>query len=353
MRYVTDLLQSVQGLQNELADLDQALEELRSCPHESFFPQPNAHAPESGRSNERNAFSTGLDPALRGHNEPMSDRDRQISFEARNDLATTTDSLVSLSKMNDRGLENHFDSRLIFTQILGTDGKDPYATNSMHAGRGSWYLTSAPDGISTTLSTFMVEHADALIGRYEDCIHTKYPFLDMSEIRSATSKLQANEPTRCESTVRSCIRLSTLMVMAVGLNIEGHDIHFSKHFESLLLFSALSEVAEVMKASPPLEEIHVTLLFAIFSLFNPSIGSTWHYVGISLRTCIAQGYYSKHTPRCETENAAKRAFWSCFSLAQDCSHALGRPEMLQVADISVVCYIERLDHVHADDKGLT
>jgi hypothetical protein len=271
---------------------------------------------------------------------PRLSRDSRHSenFGADPDIATTTESLVSLSKMNDRGKGDLLNSRLLLSQILGTTGRNPYETSSTQVGAGDFFLQTVPESIPASLSRFLSIHADTLVSRYEAQIHANYPFLDMAVMKLTTSTFQNPATASPEIRPRGYERFLVLMACAIALVLDNRDIPFADHFETQLIFSTLGDVSRILETSKPLEEIHISLLIAFYSLYRPSLGSSWHYIGLALRTCVAQGYHTKRAVCNAKDEPAKLTFWSCFALAQECSRALGRPNMLTSIDISTVSF---------------
>ncbi|KAH0425022.1 hypothetical protein CcaCcLH18_11241 [Colletotrichum camelliae] len=95
-----------------------------------------------------------------------------------------------------------------------------------------------------------------------------------------------------------------------------------------------------------LEHIHCMIMLLIYSLFNSSGGSTWHLLGLAVKTCISLGLHREpdaHSNLTIPEaNRRRWLFWTVYYFDRMISLVMDRPVSIQDDDISVRQYSSQM-----------
>jgi len=262
--------------------------------------------------------------------------------EALGSFPISTGAFLSLSKMNESHEKGFFGARLLLSDILSTDGGNPFKTVILCSAPLDILSFGSADELSGMQLRVLSEHGDALIESYEMTVHILYPFMFMGDVKEMLLHFQSPDPCTSRSSFSSFTRFSLSMILSITLLLGGKDVPFAEYVEGQFFFSALSGLKAVFESGPVLDCIRALLLLSIYSLYKPSAGSSWHFVGFAMRTCVLQGYHSRHRIPAnvdEAEESAKWAFWSCYALERTLCLALDRLPSISDSDISItVCF---------------
>jgi Fungal specific transcription factor domain len=270
-----------------------------------------------------------------------SQSERGPSVDAEEGLESypmSTEAFLSVSKMNESHEKGFFGARLLMSDILSTDGGNPFKTVVLRSTPMDIFSFSSADELSSMQLRVLSEHGDALIEIYEKTIHIFYPFMPMSVIKELLLHLQAPHPSAPTSSISNFARFSLFIILSITLLLGGDDVPFAEHFEGQFFFSALSGLKAILELGPPLDCIRALLLLSIYSLYKPSAGSSWHFVGFAMRTCVLQGYHSRQRVPVNVEGAdesTRWAFWSCYALERTLCLTLDRLPSISDSDITI------------------
>ncbi|KAF3932368.1 hypothetical protein ABW19_dt0201460 [Dactylella cylindrospora] len=305
-----------------------------------------------------------------------------------------TMSILSLSNIGDSNESGPFTFSKVLSSIIRSDGRNPALSTRVNP-----FFTDLADAIPHVLPD-MASQLSGSTGRkhmdkYFRMVQFRYRVLDRKDIEeyyetwvnrqskqtqraesvaSARSALQEDlagastasnasgpnqarsvkgetpAPTSPDSPIKNFI---IYMVLAIGITLDedsaSHTAFFSNHF----LFAAIRHFEAVLEGSEgsnvgsddPIDTIRALLLLAIYSLYSPSAGPTWHFIGLAIRKAICLGYHMDMVqgedggPVDEKVQEERRwVFWTAYVLDRCICQALDRPFSIQDTDVTAkVC----------------
>ncbi|KAF3922316.1 hypothetical protein ABW20_dc0109346 [Dactylellina cionopaga] len=301
-----------------------------------------------------------------------------------------TMSILSLSNIGDSNESGPFTFSKVLSSIIRSDGRNPALSTRVNP-----FFTDLADAIPHVLPD-MASQLSGSTGRkhmdkYFRMVQFRYRVLDRKDIEeyyegwvnrqskytaradsvsSARSALQEDAngpgsttasqvggsaqevkgetpgPTHPDSPIKNFI---IYMVLAIGITLDedsaSHSAFFSNHF----LFAAIRHFEAVLEGSEgsnvgtddPIDTIRALLLLAIYSLYSPSAGPTWHFIGLAIRKAICLGYHMDMVqgedggPVDERVQEERRwVFWTAYVLDRCICQALDRPFSIQDTDVT-------------------
>ncbi|KAF3929728.1 hypothetical protein AA313_de0209431 [Arthrobotrys entomopaga] len=302
-----------------------------------------------------------------------------------------TMSILSLSNIGDSNESGPFTFSKVLSSIIRSDGRNPALSTRVNP-----FFTDLADAIPHVLPD-MASQLSGSTGRkhmdkYFRMVQFRYRVLDRKDteeyyenwvnrqskqttraesVSSARSALQeeantvgtpsttagANSqtvqgdtpgPTNPDSPIKNFI---IYMVLAIGITLDedsaSHSAFFSNHF----LFAAIRHFEAVLEGSEgsnvgtddPIDTIRALLLLAIYSLYSPSAGPTWHFIGLAIRKAICLGYHMDMVQGEEGSGPAvdervqeerRWVFWTAYVLDRCICQALDRPFSIQDTDVT-------------------
>ncbi|KAJ6263905.1 hypothetical protein Dda_0042 [Drechslerella dactyloides] len=299
-----------------------------------------------------------------------------------------TMSILSLSNIGDSNESGPFTFSKVLSSIIRSDGRNPALSTRVNP-----FFTDLADAIPHVLPD-MASQLSGSTGRkhmdkYFRMVQFRYRVLDRKDTEeyyegwvnrqskhttraesvassrsamqeesnatpSATSqagqsqavKAETPAPTHPDSPIKNFI---IYMVLAIGITLDedsaSHSAFFSNHF----LFAAIRHFEAVLEGSEgsnvgtedPIDTIRALLLLAIYSLYSPSAGPTWHFIGLAIRKAICLGY---HMDMVQGEDAGpvddnvqeerRWVFWTAYVLDRCICQALDRPFSIQDTDVT-------------------
>ncbi|OJJ07725.1 hypothetical protein ASPVEDRAFT_155515 [Aspergillus versicolor CBS 583.65] len=169
------------------------------------------------------------------------------------------------------------------------------------------------------------------LNTYFEQVNYALPFLDEGAIRNEFHK------TVSTSGSRGCLSPRLLMALALGARLSSLADHVTNYHSVGFYLTTMESLSFSNNASESLEMVQLLLLLTLYSMFTTSGGSTWHFMGLALQTCVKLGFHQDsrrlfHDAVSEQESAV---FWSAYILDRCLSIALGRPFGLSDFDITV------------------
>ncbi|KAI1393110.1 fungal-specific transcription factor domain-containing protein [Hypoxylon trugodes] len=220
----------------------------------------------------------------------------------------------------------------ILMAALALDGPDPTAASLSDARRLGLMVDFQP----------MSLRRDATIGyldRFVDQVCFKYPFLSSKSLRAQYDSVvdSSNHPDGSLGNASLSIFNSCLAV-AIGASVSPESTSLMPLINSLHC-SAIKQLPSISKTLGGLVFIHCVLFLAIFSMYSPNGGSTWHLVGLAVKKCISSGLHKEQEPQPSISpnavNYRRALFWSAYLIDRLTSLALDRPFSIQDDDITV------------------
>ncbi|KAK6709781.1 hypothetical protein SNK05_004256 [Fusarium graminearum] len=133
-------------------------------------------------------------------------------------------------------------------------------------------------------------------------------------------------------------RFNAYLAVATGISMSSEKGRLTA-LATNLHSAAVKLLPSILHSQEPLDTLHCMLLLAVFSLFNPSGGSTWHLMGFIWTNCLAAGLHKTAIPQSRLgPDAAYRSdwiFWTVYLLDRSLASSMGRPFGTTDEDISV------------------
>jgi len=261
------------------------------------------------------------------------------------DVSLPTISILSLSNIGDSSESGPFTFSKVLSTIIRSDGRNPACStksNPFFADLADAIPHALPDMASQLSGNSGRRHLD----KYFKVVQFRYPCVDQEEVEDyykvwvgqQTDKTQARQ----ESPVKNFI---IYMVIAIGIALDEESAAHSSFFSSHFLFAAIRHFEAVLEGAAgstddPIDIIRALLLLAIYSLYSPSAGPTWHFIGLAIRKAVCMGY-NMELPGDDHESVREKrrwVFWSAYVLDRCVCQALGRPLSIQDSDVTAqVC----------------
>jgi hypothetical protein len=181
---------------------------------------------------------------------------------------------------------------------LAVDGRDPStASTSQH--------TSLVDGQLIPLTRDLtLSHMQRFIGW-----GVWLPYIDEDHLMEQYSKVLDRTEQVGNTDKAALSHFNTYLAIAIGISMSPETSRLSAlamnlHAEAVKLLPSILHYQE------PLDTLHCMLLLAVFSMFNPSGGSTWHLMGFIMTNCIASGLHKTAMPQARlAANSGYRVEW--------------------------------------------
>lgn len=192
--------------------------------------------------------------------------------------------------------------------------------------------------------------------RFLDVSALRWPFLDReSLVADHQSVLKSHEQGTIAELVDREPEKAVLAYLAVATGIlQSPHYRYRETFATNLALTALQLVPKVLAQCGNLSTVQCLTALAIYSLFSPLGGSTWHLTGLAMTRCISSGLHivkPLDTPPLGSQRLAEnRLFWTLYILdryggltdqlycwvnrVRSISTALDRPFCLQDEDIT-------------------
>ncbi|KAL7922049.1 hypothetical protein ACQKWADRAFT_294322 [Trichoderma austrokoningii] len=165
--------------------------------------------------------------------------------------------------------------------------------------------------------------------KYFSYIHPTFPVVSEDAIRKTLRKIANGTQSDLRERTVSYLVISIGAILPLD-SFAAFDTYNSADYflRSLDILYSYDESATT---------VQILLLFTICSLFDPSMGSSWHLIDLAMQACIDMGYHQLQ-PEVETARSASvqgsMLFQTAYVLDFTISSALGLPMGIQNRDIS-------------------
>lgn len=190
------------------------------------------------------------------------------------------------------------------------------------------------DAVSGSHAVKLTEIATMYLDNYFDRIGAYLPFLD----RRLYDRLINEALQSREREVDNISSPHLLMVLALGARIHSLTDQRAVFHSSVYLMRSF-ELLSRTTAVDSIELLHLILLLTIYSLFSPHGGSTWHFLGLAMQTCVRLGLHQRVTlQNTDSEREDNMAFWSTYVLERSEETCVTyRPKMKHFAHFRYRC----------------
>ncbi|XEV04729.1 hypothetical protein FSHL1_010016 [Fusarium sambucinum] len=128
------------------------------------------------------------------------------------------------------------------------------------------------------------------------------------------------------------------MAVSIGISMSPETSRLTG-LATNLHSAAIKLLPSILHSQEPFDTLHCMLLLAVFSMFNPSGGSTWHLMGFIWTNCLAAGLHKTAIPQDrlgpDTAYRSDWIFWTVYLLDRFLASSMGRPFGITDEDISV------------------
>jgi hypothetical protein len=268
----------------------------------------DSHAPPSiPRSQSRESTVRGEDKE--GDDCAIHDIGSEIDFLSLNAMAET-------NKASRNGTAVPFGLSHIVKAAIETDNSDP--TTSKRSNPSFQVLASClPSVLPNMVAKLPRETALVHLDHYFRYVHLSYPFLHHSTILRYYDQVASTTfPTTLHQKIQSVL---VHVVLAIGILVPDHMAHHGSFFANHFFLVANQYLEDVFSVDN-VETTQALLLLAVFSLFSPCGGSTWHFVALAMRRCISLGFHRKLSSNAMKKlspfdnEQIKWLFWSTYTI---------------------------------------
>lgn len=330
--YLSDGCRYIDSLKGKILDLEQADSSSPSKRQRIGGTHRTDQAPNR-QPEELRATVSPVDPSPA--RKVSSDRRQSLSVrEAMGEIAFLSRSAMAESRGESETLPRNLSLYNMLMAALNLDGSDPSTTSTP----GSHRLTSkAALNLGIEPVKLDRESTAGYMKLFTDHICFRFPHLSAQSAMKQYDSIVGKDPNlasaKSNQSSESCTDyFNTCLGVAIGALLSA-DAPLLSSYISALYETSKNELKWVIKKQDTHCIIKCMLLLAIFSLYSPSGGSTWHLAGLTMQKCIYIGL-EKETeseiqgPKCLER---RRLFWSAYILDRyvvDAMYVFGVPSSL-------------------------
>jgi hypothetical protein len=307
IRYIEELEEKVKMLERAMREAQATLSgDAENSPQNNSNSVPRITSPgDAARQNDEEEGEN--------ENHAVDDIGSEIDFLSLNAMAETN-TITSRAAAEPFGLSH------IVQAAIQTDNTDPTSSKRsnplFHVLASSCLPTFSPNLVAKLPS----ETARIHFEHYFRYVHLSYPFLHHSTVLKYYEQVVSTPmPETLHQKIQSVL---VHLVLAVGILttdiMAQHSSFFANHF-----FLVANQYLDDVFLIDNVETTQVLLLLAVFSLFSPCGGSTWHFVALAMRRCISLGFHRRSTCTAHARNKRlsefdvvqiKWLFWSTYAI---------------------------------------
>ncbi|KAL7942475.1 hypothetical protein V8C42DRAFT_332540 [Trichoderma barbatum] len=211
-------------------------------------------------------------------------------------------------------------------------------------------IYSRPTGLKEDLD---YDVAVSYVNKYFSYIHPTFPIVSEEVVRNTLHKVTIDSQCHLGD------RVIFYLVISIGAIL---PIESSAAFDTRNSADYFIRAMEIQYSyDESATTARILLLLTIYSLFDPSTGSSWHLMDLVTQACIVMGYHQLQPElrvTSEADGDGVKLFQAAYVLDFSISSALGLPMGIQNRDISSdweTCLVKPLDICapESGDKGLS
>lgn len=257
----------------------------------------------------RQSFSPGQESSLRDSSVPNDSNTGQSH--------TPGSKTIDLSFLKDPETTvlyggEQYGLRQMTHRALEIDNSNPGGAREPSEKRGlvtaSQRLSQAPLEEEEDCDERISRHISAYAENYFLHVHPAFPLVDKEVTRKRLQKLH------CKNVLAGEERIETYLVLAIGAALPLESNFLNIH-DSASYFLLAHE--ESYAYDDTLEAAKILLLYTIYSLLDPTTGSSWQLVDLAMQTCIVLGLHqSRGSPSLadHTDKASDTVFRVAYLL---------------------------------------
>ncbi|KAK6505828.1 hypothetical protein TWF481_007719 [Arthrobotrys musiformis] len=243
---------------------------------------------------------------------------------------------IRATSISDLGVPSHdplsFESTLL--DAIKLSGCDPLRAESPNLLFGS--LSSGLNHIKALdlLKSMDVHSLNAAVNNYIHFIHAHYPLLVGEEVRAKFAIMM--KPDYRSGQIAPAEELIIYLVVILGMTTASQfrSIHL---FPQMLYYSAL-RTPGLFDNPESIALTQALILIAVYSLYDPAAGSSWHILDVVSSHCLSMGWHLVSSSLGNGIEGAARgwAFWTLYSLDRMAGASMGRPFTIANDDLITV-----------------
>lgn len=208
-------------------------------------------------------------------------------------------------------------------------------------------IYSKPNGMGDYLD---YDIAVYYASKYFSYIHPTFPIVSEAVVQSILNKVTVGSQSNLGDRVMFYLIISIGAILPIessaAFDTRNSADYFIRAMEIQYSYDESATTAQIL------------LLLAIYSLFDPGTGSSWHLMDLVTQACIVMGYHQlQPEPRgaVEADGSGVKLFQAAYVLDFSISSALGLPMSIQNRDISSdweACIVKPPDICTSESEGL-
>ncbi|KAG8670897.1 hypothetical protein FPOAC2_04204 [Fusarium poae] len=311
----------VESLRRRIAELEQKVKEA-----------------EIAHIQTRRSFNSDATLPINGKRRRSTDVHIPINHTLQNcdDQSTVEDTMSAIGMLSNKamaesrtntGNEPHKLSIIesIFA-ALAVDGQNPSKSSAM----SSQHVSLVDDQPILLTRDLTLSH----IQRFIDW-SVWLPYIDESRLMQQYDSVVDSHDGRDKP---SLYLFNVYLAISIGISMSPETSRLTSLVNSLHS-AAIKLLPSILHSQEPFDTLHCMLLLAVFSLFNPAGGSTWHLMGFIWTNCLAAGLHKTAIPQDrlgpDTAYRSDWIFWTVYLLDRSLASSMGRPFGITDDDISV------------------
>ncbi|KAL6833197.1 hypothetical protein J3E69DRAFT_323289 [Trichoderma sp. SZMC 28015] len=209
-------------------------------------------------------------------------------------------------------------------------------------------IYSKPNGMGDYLD---YDIAVYYASKYFSYIHPTFPIVSEVVVQSILNKVTVGSQSNLGDRVMFYLIISIGAILPIessaAFDTRNSADYFIRAMEIQYSYDESATTAQIL------------LLLAIYSLFDPGTGSSWHLMDLVTQACIVMGYHQlQPEPRgtAAADGDGVKLFQAAYLLDFSISSALGLPMSIQNRDISSdweACIVKPPDICTSDSEGFT
>ncbi|KAH6968113.1 fungal-specific transcription factor domain-containing protein [Fusarium avenaceum] len=317
----------VESLRRRVAELEQKVNAAEQKHILARRPSglPEVISPITGK--RRRSTEAHIDPGP-GTETSLANGDEQSTVEdTMSAIGLLSNKAMAESRVNTSNEPHKLSIIESISAALAVDGRDPStASTSQHS--------SLVDGQLIPLTR------DLTLSHMQRFINwgVWLPYIDEDHLMEQYNKVLDRNEQIGNPDQAALPHFNTYLAIAIGISMSPDTNRFSALAMNLHA-EAVKLLPSILHSQEPLDTLHCMLLLAVFSMFSPSGGSTWHLMGFIMTNCIASGLHKTAIPQARLGgNSSYRVewlFWTVYLWDRCISSCMGRPFSISDDDISV------------------
>ncbi|EGX49500.1 hypothetical protein AOL_s00078g533 [Orbilia oligospora ATCC 24927] len=184
------------------------------------------------------------------------------------------------------------------------------------------------------LKSMDLQSLNAAVNNYIHFIHAHYPLLVGEEVRTKFAIMM--RPDYRPGQIAPAEELVIYLVVVLGMTTAS-QFRSVQLFPQMLYYAAL-RTPGLFDSLSSIAMTQALILIAVYSLYDPAAGSSWHILDVVSSHCLSMGWHliSSSLGNGIEGTARAWAFWTLYSLDRMAGASMGRPFTIANDDLITV-----------------